>query len=1361
MFTFTRKPAPVPEMPMPRLAIRYLACLLTLLASLHAAADPAALRSWDDWVLEKHPDHTCPWVVAKNSERVCIWPGQLALDLRADGMSFNYQVEVFRDDALVPLPGGAGNWPLRVTVNGSRAAVLDRAGTPHALLSRGKHEIGGQFRWQRRPASLPLPESIALLKVTEAGQPANTERRGAQLILGRDSAVAPVKQSNSLQVEVFRKLADGVPMTLETRVVMTVSGEPREVQLGQLAWPNTALMGIDSPLPARIEDNGDLRIQLSAGRHTLIAQARFLQVVEQLTTNRHDDDWPAVEYLSFAADSNLRQVTLSGAPGIDTSQAPVPEEWKALPTWRLGADTTMQINTEYRGDQSPGNNTLSVTRNLWLDFDGDALTGVESITGAMRSEWRLNTQADTRLGSAQVSGHPVLVTQHAGGEGVEIRSPDIALKAVTRVASPTQFSATGWKSRADTFNATLHIPPGWRVLHAAGVEDIRGTWLSDWDLWDIFLLLVLVAATRKLLGFKAAALAIAALLTAYHEPGMPTALLATLLLLLPLAAIARGRIRRGVAVATTLTCIAAVLALVAFSIGNFRLAIYPSLERSSVGVYDYASQFDHNARSVASDASLESTAAMAPRAAVEGKMLAAAAPPRIQQNAYLLGETDRVQTGPGAPNWLWNSVTLQSASPVPQAASLSVMYSPPWLTRLWRVLGVLLTLAYAGVLMSALVRTLRNPPAATAPTASGAMAAPAASAVTLALTAGLVLSGLPQPAAAQAFPSPQLLNQLEQRLLQPPACAPHCIALDEGLITTTRQTLSIGFSAYAAADVLLQLPTPREGWQVSSLQVDGAEATARLHEGYLSVRLTRGPHVVSLSGALEGDIASVSLPLAIHNLNTSTTDWQLSGLVDGRVPSGTLSLRALSAARQEAGNRIKPDPIAPFFVVHREFDIGLQWRVVTRVTRLAPTSGPVAVEVPLLAAERPLSDAVNFSNGRARLQFSDRQREIRWESSISPLSQLQLQAAAGEHYVETWRVRPSALWRVSHEGLPPTRPFGGADSLQPLWKPWPGESLTLHFSRPEGSAGPTFTTEAVNLSFQHGAALRQSQLSLNVKASMGQDYNFTLPTGSRVTALSHNGNELSLPEGNTISVSLQPGDQLIGVTFEEDGGSGWLSESPRVELPDGASNISLAYTLPQDRWPLYLSGPPIGPAMLYWGVFCVIVLGALLLNWLNKRLATGIPIGLPGWLLLGVGLSTVNSYGVLVVAGFLFLLAFRQRIDSAAMSRLKFNLMQIALGIGAFIALATLVSAIPLGLLSSPDMLVTGNNSWSHLYHFFQDRAAADQFPTATVVSVSLMVYRAVMLAWALWLANKLLRWVAWGWQAYSKNGVWAAKAKT
>jgi hypothetical protein len=1349
---------------MPHAVFRSLTCLVLLLVSLQAAADPASLARWEAWLLEKHPDSACPWVFADTPERACLWPGRLNLEVQPQGLLFTYEVEVFQEDALAPLPGGPGVWPLNVTVNGARAAVLDQAGQPQALLARGKHRVSGQFRWQRRPAALPVPDSIALVSVTEGGQAAPAERRGKQVLLNRDRATTAARENNSLDIEVFRKLTDGVPMTLETRVVMTVSGEPREVQTGQLAWPGTALMDIDSPLPARVENNGDLRVQLTAGRHTITTLSRFLRPADQLAATQHGAPWPIVEYLSFAADSNLRQVKLSGAPGIDTSQAPIPEDWKELPAWRLSADDALQLTTEYRGDQSPASNSLAVNRNLWLDFDGTALTGVEQVTGAMRSDWRLNAQTDTQLGSASVSGLPVLVTRHADTEGVEIRSPDIALQAVTRIASPTDFSATGWQSRADSFDATLHIPPGWRILHASGVEGVQGTWLSDWDLWDIFLVLVMVAATRKLLGVKAATLAGVALLAGYHEPGMPTALLATLLLLLPLAAVARGRMRRSIAIAATVTGIAAALALVAFSISNFRLAIYPSLERSAVGVYDYSNDLgvhpdanhDLDLREVAAvaDSVQAGAEALAQRSAVAGKVFGAGAPPGSAETAYLLGDTDRVQTGPGAPNWLWNTVQLRSGSPVPEGARLSVLYSPPWLTRLWRVVGVLLTLAYAGLLMQALLHALRAPPADD----GNGVGNPSVGAAALALAVGLLLPALPAPAVAQDFPPAALLQELEQRLLQPPTCTPHCVALDEGVITTERNALTIGFSAYAAADMLLQLPTPREGWQVTTLQVNGADASARLHDGFLSVRLTRGHHIISLGGPLQGDTASVSLPVAIHNLSTRGSDWQLSGLVDGRVPSGTLSLRALSAARAEAGKRIKPDPIEAFFAVHREFHIGLQWRVVTRVTRLAPAAGPVAVEVPLLDLERPLSSAVNFAGGKAQLQFSDRQQQVSWESSINPVSELQLQAASGDHYVETWRLRPSALWRLSHEGLPPTRPLGGADSLQPLWKPWPGESLVLKFERPEGVAGPTFTVEGAKLSFQAGTAVRQSQLSLNIKASIGQDYALTLPSGSRVTALSRNGNDLNLPESNTVTVALQPGHQHISLTFEQDGGSGWWSETPQVVLPGGASNISLAYTLPQDRWPLYLSGPAIGPAMLYWGVFCVILLGALLLHGLNRRIGAGIPIGLAGWLLLGVGLSTVNSYGVLVVAGFLFLLALRQRMDPAGMSRLTFNLMQVALGIGAFITLATLVSAIPLGLLSSPNMLVTGNNSWSHVYNFFQDRADADSFPTATVISVNLMVYRAVMLIWALWLANRLLRWVAWGWQAYGRHGVWVAK---
>ena len=44
---------------------------------------------------------------------------------------------------------------------------------------------------------------------------------------------------------------------------------------------------------------------------------------------------------------------------------------------------------------------------------------------------------------------------------------------------------------------------------------------------------------------------------------------------------------------------------------------------------------------------------------------------------------------------------------------------------------------------------------------------------------------------------------------------------------------------------------------------------------------------------------------------------------------------------------------------------------------------------------------------------------------------------------------------------------------------------------------------------------------------------------------------------------------------------------------------------------------------------------------------------------------------------------------------------------------------------------------------------------TAWVLSVPLLVYRLLMLLWSLWLAFALLRWLKWGWQAYSTHGLW------
>jgi hypothetical protein len=36
-----------------------------------------------------------------------------------------------------------------------------------------------------------------------------------------------------------------------------------------------------------------------------------------------------------------------------------------------------------------------------------------------------------------------------------------------------------------------------------------------------------------------------------------------------------------------------------------------------------------------------------------------------------------------------------------------------------------------------------------------------------------------------------------------------------------------------------------------------------------------------------------------------------------------------------------------------------------------------------------------------------------------------------------------------------------------------------------------------------------------------------------------------------------------------------------------------------------------------------------------------------------------------------------------------------------------------------------------------------------------LLVYRLAMLGWALWLALAVLRWLRWGWGAFSLGGLW------
>jgi hypothetical protein len=142
-------------------------------------------------------------------------------------------------------------------------------------------------------------------------------------------------------------------------------------------------------------------------------------------------------------------------------------------------------------------------------------------------------------------------------------------------------------------------------------------------------------------------------------------------------------------------------------------------------------------------------------------------------------------------------------------------------------------------------------------------------------------------------------------------------------------------------------------------------------------------------------------------------------------------------------------------------------------------------------------------------------------------------------------------------------------------------------------------------------------------------------------------------------------------------------------------------------------------------------------------------------LLLGLSQITLSTAGIVIA----WLLLLGWRLQASLLTPRLFNLMQIVLGCLTLLALALLFYAVEQGLLGSPDMQITGNNSSAYNLNWYQDRSLAS-LPIAGVISVPLMVYRLLMLAWALWLAQALLGWLKWGWRCFSSQALWLKPVK-
>ena len=1314
------------------LSLLALLWLTTALAA-RAAPVPDALAPWADWVLRDAPDHGCYRLATAPERRHCLWPGVLEIELNATGASFRQRWESQAPDQWLALPGDAEHWPQEVRLDGAPAAVIARDGGPGLWLGAGVHEVSGHLRWQRMPTALAIPPTTALVALRHDGAP-------LPAVLDADHRLwlQPRQDSDaaaSLQVEVFRRIDDGVPVWLHTELRLTVAGAAREVTLGRALPEGTELVDLQSPLPARIEKDGLLRIQLRPGRWQVVLDGRYRTRPERFGAAVLDDHWPRQELWAFRAAPELRGIRLEGAPSLDPARLDLPGALAGLPVYLVTPEQPLLAVEEYRGDANPAADRLRLDRSLWLDFAGGGATVSDRISGQLNRDWRLEAAPELALGRVVVNGEPQLITRlpDATGTGVEVRERELRLEAIGRLAHTAGPMTLGWAREFEGASIALQLPPGWQLWHVRGPDIVANSWLTRWDLWDLFLCLLIAGATLRLLGWRWGAIAALALALSYHERNAPVAGWVAMVIAIPLlAALPAGRLRAAVRTGALAALVLLTLTVLGFAVQQVRVALYPQLEQPGAihPDYDEAASTQANAPVTAElaqalDYTLEKTAPMAePR-------------PRYAPD-------DNTQTGPGQPGWQWQQTQLAWSGPVRADETLALWLSPPWLTRSLKLVQVLLV----GLLLGGLARALwRHGAAAPASGNDGGRGAGIAAAL-LAPLMLLALAGTAPRATAAVFPPPEVLEELRAELLRPPTCAHQCQSLiDAHLELAESGAFVLRLRAAAAAAVAIPLPPP-EGWQAQALLRDGVAMPLAALDTTPWAGLTPGVHELVLRGLVPGDSAAFRFPLPPAALRVSAPGWRLEGLDGERLRGATLRVQREVAT---GGQRLLADPAPPFVRIERQLALDLDWRLTTRVTRLAPRGGAINLEVPLLPGEAVIGEHRRSADGRLLITLSADQGAAHWESQLEPVPELTLTATASPQWLERWRVASSPRWHLATDGVPAVQPPGASHAE---WWPWPGEQLTLRAQRPEPAPGPTVTVERVTLGQRTGARGAELQAELTLRSSLGGDYRLRSPPGATLQRVELDGNAQTRPEQDgEVVLPLHPGVQHARILWRLAAEAGpWTTTAP-LALPTPATNIGVALQLPADRWPLWVRGPDIGPALLYWGVLGVVVAVAIALGLAVRHWRLSMPLSTWQWLLLGIGMSTVNSAGSLAVVAWFFALEFRRRWTPPARP-LVHNLVQLALMALTLIAVTSLAYTIPQSLLAAPDMQVTGNGS-SHLdYRWYQDRTQS-ALPQAAVFSLPLWSYRLAMLAWSLWLAFALLGWARWGWDGLTTGGLW------
>jgi len=1332
---------------------------------------PPELARWQGWVKHQQSYRDCPslngMLPGKVTNHLCAWPGELKISVTDSKLDFTQLWQVL-DKSWVPLPGNIRYWPQKLTINAKAATVLDRGGKPFVLLQKGNYQLSGQLSWQQRPEALEIPSQIALLDVSIDGvkQPF-VRSEGGRLWLGR-AHKEEVKQEDELKLWVNRLIGDGHPMRMTVALQFQVSGRAREVKLTRFSRENYQLMSVQSKLNTRIDSNGDLRVQLNPGEHRLRLEFKIIGFPEQLDFSEAGENWPKQEIWVYQADERLRSTRIEGVSSIDPQQAFV-SEWKNLPHYVLSQNDTFKIKQRSRGLSHSGD-SLALSRQMWLSFDGDVFYFFDKISGNKSKDWRVNTLQNYQLTQLSNHGKQRLITfDEKQRTGAEIRTPQLDISAGGEVAYSDMNHASGWEMNFSATNVALNIPPGRKLVAVSGADASFGDWVSRWSLIDLFVVLVSVALVFKLFGLIPALFAVVTLGLGYFETGMPVFLWLNLMLAMGLALKLSGeKLSRWLNIYKWLSLGALALALLPFIADQIRFTLYPQLEMNqalSAQTQSYPSvskpqkQPDQLALEVEEKASdISRYASSLPK-----KITVTGSRVRLSDLEQSYEQGAVIQAGKGRPGWQWQRASYRWNGPVAGGEIVELFILSEFWVRLLRIVLILFSILW-------LISVTRRDKQLADPIAKLVKPKSQLASVLAMLAMSAFLSGLSPSLSANNFPDDKLLKQLQQRLYPKAQCEPQCVSVSAAKLTVSQLSLKMEMQYHSGANKAALLPGSKD-WQIENLQLNQKPVQTFWKNAQGAwIELPAGVSSISLSARLkQKQTLAINFPLRPKQFQHKISGWQLSGVNQSGLLGSSIQLTQERVKKRpddsvksqesntESNMESREQSISDLVFVTRSFSFANQWKITTLVTRQAPEKGNISIQIPLLPFEQPLQMLDNVVDGNMRVALGPNQNQISWQSSVADAAEFELQAPKNNAIDESWQILVYPNWRINISGVPAVMPIG-LDRLD-LWQyqyyPRPGEKIRFSLSKPPAVQGESVAFTRIEQEFKLSKRKTTSHIQLNYRATRAEP--FLMHIGdSQLKKLTHDQNQINLGQvDGVISIGLKPGEHEIQLTLEAEQAVSFQSLLRGVDIGREYANLSTRVNLPASRWLLAASGPGYGPAVIYWGELIFFLLLAVGLSRLSFS-----PLNYWQWLLLGLGMSTFSWPAMALVSAWLLAAQWRRQNlqvqtsdDQEKQTDKEENIYQPASSwlilLSTLFAVLALVAAVPFGLLQTPDMGVIGNGSYKNSLLWFLDRG---QGPLGEVViySLPIWIYKGLMLLWSTWLSFSLIKWLGWIWKDLS-----------